>query len=185
MGSDRLCSPTRNPVITLPKAPGQAYRKGITLMELAEMFPDEESAFPWFEDRFWPNVRFCGHCGSANTKGQPRQDALLVHRLPVLLQHQDGHAAGVHAVATPQVGLRHPSACHPPEGPLQPETASGDRGFAAGDVVHAAAHPPSLRRLGRGRRDLCGWQGQEHACPQAGRVNRTRRRGQDGRSRPA
>ena len=51
-----------------PKAPGQAYREGITLMEFAEMFPDEESALQWFEDRFWPHGRRCGHCGSANTR---------------------------------------------------------------------------------------------------------------------
>ena len=51
-----------------PKAPGQSYREGITLMELAERFPDEESALPWFEDRFWPHDRTCGHCGSTNTR---------------------------------------------------------------------------------------------------------------------
>ncbi len=51
-----------------PKAPGQSYREGITLMELAERFPDEESALQWFEDRFWPHGRTCGHCGSANTR---------------------------------------------------------------------------------------------------------------------
>ncbi|MCY3659654.1 MAG: IS1595 family transposase [Caldilineaceae bacterium] len=54
--------------MTSPKAPGKAFRKGITLMELAEMFPDEESAQRWFEERFWPNGRCCGHCGSTNTK---------------------------------------------------------------------------------------------------------------------
>ena len=51
-----------------PKALGKSYRKGITLMELAEMFPDEESALKWFEDRFWSHGRTCGHCGSANTR---------------------------------------------------------------------------------------------------------------------
>jgi transposase-like protein len=51
-----------------PKAPGKAHRKGITLLELAEMFPDEESARQWFEDRFWPNGRTCGHCGSQHTR---------------------------------------------------------------------------------------------------------------------
>ncbi len=54
--------------MTIPKAPGKSYRKGITLMELADMFPDEESALKWFENRFWPHGRICGHCGSTNTK---------------------------------------------------------------------------------------------------------------------
>ena len=49
------------------KAPGKSYREGITLLELADMFPDEDSALQWFEDRFWPNGRRCGHCGSDQT----------------------------------------------------------------------------------------------------------------------
>ncbi|MYJ11907.1 MAG: IS1595 family transposase [Gemmatimonadetes bacterium] len=53
--------------MTAPKAPGKSYREGITLMELADMFPDEESALKWFEERFWPNGRVCGHCGGTNT----------------------------------------------------------------------------------------------------------------------
>ena len=36
-------------------------------MQLAKMFPDEESTLRWFEARFWPHGRTCGHCGSANT----------------------------------------------------------------------------------------------------------------------
>lgn len=27
-----------------PRAPGKSYREGITLMQLADMFPDEEAA---------------------------------------------------------------------------------------------------------------------------------------------
>ena len=51
-----------------PKAPGKSCREGITLMQLADMFPDEESALKWFEARFWPNGRCCGHCGSTRTR---------------------------------------------------------------------------------------------------------------------
>ena len=32
------------------KAPGKAHREGISLIELAEMFPDEEAAREWFEN---------------------------------------------------------------------------------------------------------------------------------------
>ena len=53
------------------KAPGKAHRQGITLMELAEMFPDEDSAVRWFETIQWPEERFCGHCGSTETKAVP------------------------------------------------------------------------------------------------------------------
>ncbi len=51
-----------------PKAPGKSYREGITLMELADLFPDEESALKWFEAHFWPHGRVCGHCGSTHTR---------------------------------------------------------------------------------------------------------------------
>lgn len=37
-------------------------------MELADMFPDEESARNWFEAQVWPEERCCGHCGSTRTR---------------------------------------------------------------------------------------------------------------------
>ncbi len=50
------------------KAPGKHYRKGITLLELARMFPDENSAREWFENILWPNgKRYCPRCGSDDT----------------------------------------------------------------------------------------------------------------------
>ena len=53
------------------KAPGKAHREGISLIELTEMFPDDESAVRWFEGIRWPNGRHCGHCGSVETKEVP------------------------------------------------------------------------------------------------------------------
>ena len=50
------------------KAPGKSYRQGISLIELAEMFPDESSARQWFEGRRWPDgVRPCPDCKSLAT----------------------------------------------------------------------------------------------------------------------
>ena len=50
------------------KAPGKAYRNGISVIELAEMFPDEDSARRWFEARRWPDgVRPCPGCGGKDT----------------------------------------------------------------------------------------------------------------------
>ena len=50
------------------KAPGKSYRQGISLIELAEMFPDESSARQWFEERRWPDgVRPCPDCKSLAT----------------------------------------------------------------------------------------------------------------------
>ena len=55
------------------KAPGKAYREGISLIELAEMFPDEETAVKWFEAILWKGERKCGHCGSTKTKEVPNR----------------------------------------------------------------------------------------------------------------
>ena len=45
--------------------PGKNFRKGITIMELFDIFPDDKTAEKWFIDRRWPDglIR-CGHCGS-------------------------------------------------------------------------------------------------------------------------
>ena len=56
----------------MKKAPGKAYRKGITLVELMNMFPTEETAAQWFERQVWPTGRCCGHCGSVNTREVPK-----------------------------------------------------------------------------------------------------------------
>ena len=48
------------------KAPGKAHRKGLTLLEIAEMFRDEQAARDWIEREFWPDGPFCPKCGSFN-----------------------------------------------------------------------------------------------------------------------
>ena len=58
------------------KAPGKAHRNGITLLELAPMFPDEQSATAWFEAQVWPNGRCCGHCGSVKTSEVPNRNPM-------------------------------------------------------------------------------------------------------------
>ena len=48
-------------------APGKPHRKSITVVELADMFPNEESARKWFEAKVWPGGRHCPCCGSVRT----------------------------------------------------------------------------------------------------------------------
>ena len=49
------------------KGPGRSYRKGLSVIELLKMFPDDEAAEKWFEECRWPNgERFCPDCGSVN-----------------------------------------------------------------------------------------------------------------------
>ena len=49
------------------KAPGKAHREGISLMQLTEMFPDEDTAREWWESVVWPDGRHCPRCGSERT----------------------------------------------------------------------------------------------------------------------
>ena len=49
------------------QAPGKSNREGITLVELCDMFPTEESAREWIEARVWPDGRYCPQCGSTRT----------------------------------------------------------------------------------------------------------------------
>ena len=53
--------------LTHPSAPGRADRQGISIFQLFEMFPDEESARKWFEDTFWGDERKCPYCKQSKT----------------------------------------------------------------------------------------------------------------------
>ena len=49
------------------KGPGKNYRKGLTIIELFKLFPNDEAAEQWFEDQRWPNgQRCCPECGSVS-----------------------------------------------------------------------------------------------------------------------
>ncbi len=56
------------------KSPGKSDREGITLVQLCDMFPDEESALEWFEARVWPDGRYCPKCGSVRTHEAGHKD---------------------------------------------------------------------------------------------------------------
>ncbi len=49
------------------KGPGRTDRKGITLIQLQDMFPNEKSATEWFESLVWPEGRECPRCKSHDT----------------------------------------------------------------------------------------------------------------------
>ena len=48
------------------KAPGKAFRKGLTLVEIIRMFPDDATAEAWFARSRWPNGPACPYCGSVH-----------------------------------------------------------------------------------------------------------------------
>ena len=53
------------------KAPGKAHREGMTIVQLMDMFPTEDTAREWFESVIWPGGRHCPKCGSVETKPVP------------------------------------------------------------------------------------------------------------------
>ena len=54
-------------------APGRSHRDGISLIELADLFPTEAAAREWFELILWAGERCCGHCGAMATRRVPNE----------------------------------------------------------------------------------------------------------------
>jgi transposase-like protein len=48
------------------RGPGRAHRRGITLVELFERWPNDAAAEEWFMKNRWPNGVACPRCGSTN-----------------------------------------------------------------------------------------------------------------------
>ena len=61
------------------KAPGKSFRKGLTLVDLMSMFPDEESALAWFNKTLWANGPVCPYCGSLDVQSGIRHHS-MTHR---------------------------------------------------------------------------------------------------------
>ena len=61
------------------KAPGKHYRKGMTLLDVAEMFGDEEKAKAWVAEQRWPDGPYCPHCGSVNVQSNIKHKT-MTHR---------------------------------------------------------------------------------------------------------
>ena len=50
------------------KAPGKSHREGMTLLQAAAKFQDNEDALRWLEAWRWPHGAFCPNCGSFNVQ---------------------------------------------------------------------------------------------------------------------
>ena len=51
----------------MSQAPGKRHREGISLIDMFNMFPDNDTATRWLESVVWDDGRVCGHCGSVHT----------------------------------------------------------------------------------------------------------------------
>ena len=50
------------------KAPGKAFRKGISLKQILRLFPDNATAEQWFIEQRWVDGMCCPRCGSVNVQ---------------------------------------------------------------------------------------------------------------------
>ena len=50
------------------KGPGRATRKGLSLVQITRMFPDDDAAEAWFAAQRWPNGPVCPHCGTTRVQ---------------------------------------------------------------------------------------------------------------------
>lgn len=61
------------------KAPGKSHRKGLTFLEVADMFRDEDAARQWIESIRWPKGPYCPYCGSFNVQDDVKHKS-MTHR---------------------------------------------------------------------------------------------------------
>ena len=61
------------------KAPGKSHRKGLTLLEVADMFKDEEAAKAWLTEQRWPEGPRCPYCDSPNVQSDIKHKT-MTHR---------------------------------------------------------------------------------------------------------
>ena len=59
--------------------PGKFYRRGISLLKVMEMFPDDATSQRWFESVFWPYGPNCPHCGSLDVQSNAKHPK-MTHR---------------------------------------------------------------------------------------------------------
>ena len=61
------------------RAPGKFYRKGMSLVELTRMFPDDATAEAWFVETRWPNGVACPKCGSLDVQKGAKHPTMPFH----------------------------------------------------------------------------------------------------------
>ena len=57
----------------MAKAPGRNERQGISLVELARAYPDDDTAEAWFVSRRWPDGVRCPSCGNDSIQDRPNR----------------------------------------------------------------------------------------------------------------
>jgi len=61
------------------KAPGKSHRKGLTLLQVVDMFKDEETSKTWLTEQRWPEGPRCPYCDSPNVQSNIKHKT-MTHR---------------------------------------------------------------------------------------------------------
>ena len=129
-------------------------RGGMSLLALAEMFPDEESARRCRESGVAERAVLRALRERPHEDGAEREaDALLVLRLPVLLLRPHRHRARTVESAAPEVGLRRLHHHHERQVGAEHQAGGAHRCHPAHGLVPAATlrkawnHPGARRRM--------------------------------------
>ena len=61
------------------KAPGKHCRKGISLLELYEMFPNDKTAEQWFVSERWPDGLRCAYCDGERVGAKGNHPSMPYH----------------------------------------------------------------------------------------------------------
>ncbi len=59
--------------------PGKAHRDGLTLLQVADMFRDNDTAQTWLAEQRWPNGPHCPECGSFHVQSNIKHKT-MTHR---------------------------------------------------------------------------------------------------------
>ena len=125
------------------KAPGKFHRKGLTLVELSSMFPDDATAERWFAEQRWPEGLHCPYCGSTNVQSGAKHKTMpyrcrekeCAKRFSV--RTKDSH--GIIETRLPGLGNRPLSSHDQSQGRVEHETASRSGDHAALGMVPRAS----------------------------------------------
>ena len=60
-------------------APGKHHRKGLSFVQVMDLFPDNDAAQKWIESQIWPDGPYCPKCGSLNIQ-TPIKHRTMTHR---------------------------------------------------------------------------------------------------------
>ena len=111
------------------KAPGKSFRKGLSLIDITRMFPDNEAAEQWFIDTRWPDGPRCPHCDSDRVQ-YPIGHKTMTHRVqgqrvPQAVQRPHRHRHGSVQPWLSGLGHRHLPVDHEPQGRVLHEAPPG------------------------------------------------------------